>query len=232
MNQTADATAATSADWFPVEFSRNLLPGQVLQSTLFGHELAIWRSASGAMEVWENRCPHRSVRLSLGFVAGEELVCRYHGWRYGRDGHCVSVPSSPKDASPPAACARTYLSRESDGIVWASLARMPAGYPPRLRDGLAPSRSFTVELDAGTLVPQIERTGLRKGPSDCVWHEGEHTDALALLIQPLSPGVSIVHLLVARAASSLDRQRAIERTQTHIAQWTTATRAPRETEHA
>lgn len=228
MNQTADATAASSADWFPVEFSRNLLPGQVLQSTLLGHELALWRSASGAMEVWENRCPHRSVRLSLGFVVGEELVCRYHGWRYGRDGHCVSVPSSPKDASPPAACARTYLSRESDGMVWASLARMPAGYPPRLGDDLVPSRSFTVDLDADTFGLQAERAGWLQGQSTCVWQEG----ALALLIQPLLPGTSIVHLLVTRSASSLDKQRAIESIKTHIAQWTAEARAPTETEHA
>lgn len=228
MNQTADATAASSADWFPVEFSRNLLPGQVLQSTLLGHELALWRSASGAMEVWENRCPHRSVRLSLGFVVGEELVCRYHGWRYGRDGHCVSVPSSPKDASPPAACARTYLSRESDGIVWASLARMPVGYPPRLGDDLVPSRSFTVDLDADTFALQAERAGWLQGQSTCVWQEG----ALALLIQPLMPGTSIVHLLVARSASSLDKQRAIESIKTHIARWTAEARAPRETAHA
>lgn len=228
MNQTADATAASSADWFPVEFSRNLLPGQVLQSTLLGHELALWRSASGAMEVWENRCPHRSVRLSLGFVVGEELVCRYHGWRYGRDGHCVSVPSSPKDARPPSACARTYLSRESDGIVWASLARMPAGYPPRLGDDLVPSRSFTVDLDAGTFALQAERAGWLQGQSTCVWQEG----ALALLIQPLMPGTSIVHLLVARSASSLDKQRAIESIKTHIARWTAEARAPRETAHA
>ncbi len=228
MNQTADTAAASSADWFPVEFSRNLLPGQVLQSTLFGHELAIWRSASGAMEVWENRCPHRSVRLSLGFVVGEELVCRYHGWRYDRDGHCVSVPSSPKDASPPAACARTYLSRESDGIVWASLARMPAGYPPRLGDDLVPSRSFTVDLDADTFALQAERAGWLQGQSTCVWQEG----ALALLIQPLMPGTSIVHLLVARSASSLDKQRAIASIKTHIARWTAEARAPRETAHA
>jgi phenylpropionate dioxygenase-like ring-hydroxylating dioxygenase large terminal subunit len=228
MNQTADATAASSADWFPVEFSRNLLPGQVLQSTLLGHELALWRSASGAMEVWENRCPHRGVRLSLGFVVGEELVCRYHGWRYGRDGHCVSVPSSPKDASPPAACARTYLSRESDGIVWASLARMPAGYPPRLGEDLVPSRSFTVDLDADTLVPRIERADWSRGQSTCVWQEG----ASALLIQPLLPGTSIVHLLVARGSSSPDKQRAIASIKTHIARWTAATHAPRESEHA
>jgi len=228
MNQTADTAAASSADWFPVEFSRNLLPGQVLQSTLLGHELALWRSASGAMEAWENRCPHRGVRLSLGFVVGETLVCRYHGWRYGRDGHCVSVPSSPKDASPPAACARTYPSRESDGIVWASLARMPAGYPPRLGEGLVPSRSFTVDLDAGALVPRIEGAGWLRGQSACVWQDG----ASALLIQPLLPGTSIVHLLVARGSSSLDKQRAIASTKMHIARWTAEARAPRETEHA
>ncbi len=58
MNQTAD-TAATSADWFPVEFSRNLLPGQVLQSTLLGHELALWRSASGAMSAVSY--PHQTL---------------------------------------------------------------------------------------------------------------------------------------------------------------------------
>ena len=86
MNQTADTAAASSADWFPVEFSRNLLPGQVLQSTLLGHELALWRSVSGAMEVWENRCPHRSVRLSLGFVVGDARPVVWSGLFRGSGG--------------------------------------------------------------------------------------------------------------------------------------------------
>ncbi len=39
-------------------------------------------------------CPHRSVPLSMGSInEKDELVCLYHGWKFGEKGACVDVPT-------------------------------------------------------------------------------------------------------------------------------------------
>jgi len=64
----------------PIGLSRNLAQRQVMRAVLMqpgGNDLdiAVWRSVSGVVNAWENRCPHRGMRLSHGFVRGESLAC-------------------------------------------------------------------------------------------------------------------------------------------------------------
>lgn len=70
---------------------------------------------------WENRCPHRSVRLTLGRVVNDQLVCGYHGWRYGSNGACTFIPAQPSLAPPKGACVKTFRAEEVDGVIWVSL---------------------------------------------------------------------------------------------------------------
>jgi len=58
-------------------------------------DLVVWRSASGVLSAWENRCPHRGMRLSHGFVRGESLACAYHGWHFECSGRCHYIPAHP-----------------------------------------------------------------------------------------------------------------------------------------
>ena len=37
------------------------------------YAVALWRSASGEVNAWEDRCPHRCLRLSLGVSEGDNL---------------------------------------------------------------------------------------------------------------------------------------------------------------
>jgi len=191
------ASRAFAADgWFPVELSQHIPEGQVVQSMLHGQELALWRPLTGRVQAWENRCPHRSVRLTLGFVVGDQLVCRYHGWRYGSDGRCTGVPSTPALAPPPAACVRTYMCREADGVVWASLALSPRGYPPRL-PALAACRGFTLEIAADALADAIEAAGFESAGHPAVWREpGTDPEAATLLLQPMDARTTCAHLFV------------------------------------
>ena len=197
MNIAHTSRSAFSSDgWFPAELSRHLPPGHVVQSMLHGQELALWRSSVGTVQAWENRCPHRSVRLTLGFVANDQLVCRYHGWRYGQDGRCAGVPSTPALAPPPAACVRTYLCREADGVIWVSLALMPRGYPPKL-PALDACRSFIVEVPADALVRSIADAGFEPGANPAVWREpGACAEAATLLLQPMAVGTTNLHLFI------------------------------------
>lgn len=105
--------------WVPVANSDDLQPRHVFQGKLFGQELAIWRADDGNVNIWENRCLHRGVRLSIGINTGSELVCQYHGWRYAnRNAGCTYIPAHPADAPARTICNTTYPSLERFGLVW------------------------------------------------------------------------------------------------------------------
>ncbi len=105
--------------WYPVAASDDLAGGHVVDAVLGGFALAVWRGADGTARAWENRCPHRGVRLSIGSVVGNELVCRYHGWRFaGADGRCTRIPAHPHDTPPAALRIPARPLREAAGMVW------------------------------------------------------------------------------------------------------------------
>ncbi|MGH2881864.1 MAG: Rieske 2Fe-2S domain-containing protein, partial [Solirubrobacteraceae bacterium] len=82
---------ALRACWHPVGYASELTDAP-LRVRLLGHDLALWRDTSGAPRALRDVCVHRGTALSLGRVVGDELMCPYHGWRYGTDGRCVAIP--------------------------------------------------------------------------------------------------------------------------------------------
>jgi nitrite reductase/ring-hydroxylating ferredoxin subunit len=123
----------TSLHWQPVAAAQQLRAGENTIATLLCEQpLVLWRSASGAVQAWEDRCPHRGVPLSLGRIDGERLACAYHGWEYAaQDGRCVAIPAMPNQPVPGKVCARIYPVQERDGMVWVQLtAAADAPSPP------------------------------------------------------------------------------------------------------
>lgn len=111
------------AAWYPVASSDELPFRHVYHGQLLGQELAIWRADDGYVNVWENRCLHRGVRLSIGINDGAELKCQYHGWRYAnRTAGCTYIPAHPADAPARRITNRTYPVKERSGLVWAALS--------------------------------------------------------------------------------------------------------------
>ncbi|MGB1508948.1 MAG: Rieske (2Fe-2S) protein, partial [Paracoccaceae bacterium] len=53
-----------------VGFSDTLSNARVMRAFVNGKDVVVWRSTSGKLSAWENRCPHRGMRLSHGFVRG------------------------------------------------------------------------------------------------------------------------------------------------------------------
>jgi len=114
--------------WYPVARADDLPMRHVFQGQLQGIELALWRADDGRVNAWENRCPHRSVRFTLGVNTGEKLRCQYHGWQYqSGDGRCTFIPATSGTAPPPSLCAQTFAVTEANGYVWVSLAAEAAG---------------------------------------------------------------------------------------------------------
>jgi len=107
--------------WHPIASAADLPPRHVYHGQLLGRELAVWRADDGHVNVWENRCLHRGVRLSIGINDGAELKCQYHGWRYAnRSAGCTYIPAHPADAPARTITNRTFPAVERFGLVWTS----------------------------------------------------------------------------------------------------------------
>lgn len=123
MNADHSEIVEGSDGWIPVALSVDLPEAGVMRAVIDGTQLldlVVWRSRSGQVSAFDNRCPHRGMRLSFGFVRGERLSCIYHGWQYGEDGACRHIPAHPEMTPPTSICANIYACRDHDGVVWVS----------------------------------------------------------------------------------------------------------------
>lgn len=198
-----------SANCQAVGLSNDLKPGIVVHATWRGVELAVWRSTSGVLSAWKDRCPHRGMRLSHGFVRGETLNCIYHGWTYKTSGACVRIPAHP-DLVPPAAIAvETFACQEKSGVVFVS-GSGETGPLPDL-EGLMPVRSISVDrAPAGILA--IEGNLIEAGDGSLrgsVAIGGRQVD-ICLLIQPSGAGETRIHALAGQGADKVAVSRWLE----------------------
>ncbi len=177
-------------DWIPAALSADLPVATVVPTHTPSGILALWRSESGKLTALADRCPHRGMRLSYGFVRGEALSCIYHGWSYGRNGQCQRIPAHP-DLTPPAAIkAASYATEERNGVIWIA-PNEPEAPPPAL-EGFRPLRSITLGVNAGL----ISSTGeLRTRLAD--------VDVL-LLIVGTGNGETVAHVMIDAVASEAD----------------------------
>lgn len=106
--------------WHPVALGQEV-QGSPLASHLLEQALVLWRDEGGQVQAWEDRCPHRGARLSLGRVLGDRLECPYHGWQFDAQGQCQHVPALPRFAPPASHHVQTFEVQEAHGLVWVRL---------------------------------------------------------------------------------------------------------------
>jgi len=131
----ADLTAQRAC-WHPAAFGADLADRPV-PADLLGEPLVLWRGRDGSPRAMSDLCVHRGTALSLGRVSGDELVCAYHGWRYGADGRCVAIPQLEDPGRVPARARVTaFRAAERYGLVWVALEepRWPLPEVPELED--------------------------------------------------------------------------------------------------
>jgi len=87
-----------------------------LARRLLDTPLVLYRSTSGVAIALEDRCAHRPVRLSDGYLSGDVIHSSYTGFGYGADGRCVSVPT--QDQVPYGAAVRSFPVRDDGSFVW------------------------------------------------------------------------------------------------------------------
>ena len=121
--------------WYPVAASDEV-GDTPFATSLLDESLVLFRAGQHAV-AFRDLCVHRGTPLSLGWVAGEKLVCGYHGWEYRADGACVRIPSLPPERGIPAkARAIAYPATERYGLVWVCLGAPAAPIPefPEVED--------------------------------------------------------------------------------------------------
>ena len=114
--------------WTPVFRARDLAPGRAKPVEVLGEKFTLYRGEDGVARVVGFRCPHRGTQLSIGWVEGDGIRCRYHGWRYDGTGQCVEQPNEEKPFCAKVKLA-TYPTREYLGLIFAWLGD---GEPPAL----------------------------------------------------------------------------------------------------
>ncbi|MBX2880899.1 MAG: aromatic ring-hydroxylating dioxygenase subunit alpha [Granulosicoccus sp.] len=78
--------------------------------------IVLYRTEDGTPVALDDRCPHRWAPLSQGRVEGDQIICPYHGMKFGTDGVCTHIPT--QDNIPRTACVNSYPLRESGAFVW------------------------------------------------------------------------------------------------------------------
>ena len=89
--------------------------------TLLGEPIVLFLDAKGEPAALEDRCCHRTAKLSKGWCNNGNIVCGYHGWEYDRDGKLVMIPQFPFEQAIPDAKARSFRAKTRYGYVWVAL---------------------------------------------------------------------------------------------------------------
>ena len=116
---SANDWAVLSRHWYPVAMARDVADSP-MPVVLLDTPLVVYRTGQG-VRVKLDRCVHRGVPLSMGWVEGDELVCRYHGLRFGPDGQCTRIPAQPELKPSPRFCLTSFPAVERYGLIWTCL---------------------------------------------------------------------------------------------------------------
>ena len=103
--------------WFAVAASGSLQPGDVFPIRYFDSDLVLFRTESGRAQVFDAHCPHLGAHFGHGGrVAGENLVCPFHGWAFDGSGTCVQIEYASR--IPARARVACWPTLERNGFVW------------------------------------------------------------------------------------------------------------------
>ena len=89
---------------------------KMIERTILGRSVLLYRREDGSVTGLQNRCPHRSFPLSKGTLIGDVVRCGYHGISYASSGECVDVPS--QETFPSSFRLQAYPIVERGPFVW------------------------------------------------------------------------------------------------------------------
>lgn len=84
--------------------------------TVLGEPVVLFRGEDGRAAALADRCPHRSLPLSMGRISAGQLECGYHGLTFNQAGDCTRAPCAAQ--IPPRTRVRAYPLEERYGLLW------------------------------------------------------------------------------------------------------------------
>lgn len=174
-----------SDGWHPLGLSHAVEAGSSAGARILGRELVVWRDSGGAIHVWEDRCPHRGMKLSFGFVRGDAIACLYHGWQYDRGGICRYIPAHPDLDVPTSIKVGVYPAQERGGMIWTTFSATPAALFED-REPTLPLRSLYLDGDIPTAVAALR--GIRLIPFATDGLSDTHVDRVTDTLYQVSSG--------------------------------------------
>lgn len=103
--------------WYVVATSKELPANKPLGLKRFDLDLVLWRNSDNKIIAFIDSCPHRSVKLSLGYIKNNQcIVCPFHGMAFDENGTCTHVPETKKSA--PGLKIKSFQTYESHGFIW------------------------------------------------------------------------------------------------------------------
>ena len=103
--------------WQPLYRSQDLKRGRAVPVEIMSEKFTLYRGDSGTPYIVAFRCAHRGTQLSTGWVEGEDIRCRYHGWKYAASGLCVEQPSESISFASKVRI-QSCPTREYLGLIW------------------------------------------------------------------------------------------------------------------
>ncbi len=153
--QTAEATTTRPSayadhrtplirdSWYVAALSHELDSGLVGR-TLLNEAVVLYRTEDGIPAALQDRCRHRSFPLSKGYRQGANIVCGYHGMKFGPDGRCAALPAEGRPA--PQIAVRSFPVAERGPVVWIWMG------DPALADEAAIPETGWLSQDGWTVV--------------------------------------------------------------------------------
>jgi vanillate O-demethylase monooxygenase subunit len=120
-----------------VAWDYEILADTIMERTILGKSVIVYRTAHGSPVVLENRCCHRAAPLALGRKEGDCIRCMYHGLKFAPDGACVEIPG--QERIPPNAKVRCYPTIQRMRWIWVWM-----GDPAKADEKLIPD-TFSVQ---------------------------------------------------------------------------------------
>ncbi len=202
--------------WHPVALSGAIDPGTSAGTHIDGEEYVVWRDNAGTPHVWQDRCPHRGMKLSFGFVRGDHIACLYHGWQYDTGGQCRYIPAHPDLDVPKPITVPVFKAAEAGGIIWASTdPEADAGALDTLPKATTQVGTFYVAGGRDAAVAALEAAlgpdaALGKGDGATLRLKVDGTGIL-IAVQPLSAERTAFHVVAEDGTLSVEAREKLYR---------------------
>jgi nitrite reductase (NADH) small subunit len=92
LDEAVEFATVCNLDELPIGLGRAFVIGS--------HRVAIFRTRAGKVFAVADKCPHKGGPLSDGMLAGEQVVCPMHAFRFDANGKCDQPSVCPVRTYP------------------------------------------------------------------------------------------------------------------------------------